>query len=374
MPDAATIALLAGQSAGGALRAIVDGGDEQKQADLVASIFEDTGHPVGHQVAEFMRTDPAAGFLFMQKAGGTGSVYNMVMQRKNADIKAQGATAATDALTSQARIYLQPPGGGGLPASAPSGAGAPAGPAAPPLGGDPGAIDLPTLTNALKQGADPGKLLTQLKQLRELSTTPNEADEYLKAAHIDPDQYTGPSVNAFIADGHKKAQPNYAGADRMPNFKLLVKRPPDQPPPSGYLWGRRVDGVPTQVAIQGGPADPSVIAANRKAEKPARYKAQVEDEYLKAVRSGGPVDPNLKAAFDEIVRMDPLKQLERKAFQDAGALPGSPQPGPTPAAGGGNDAARASARTELLSETGAEPTSAEIDARLAERGYGKFGR
>src|SRR5258706_10146145 len=320
MPDAATIALLAGQSAGGALRSIVDGGDEQKQADLVASIFEDTGHPIGQQVAQFMRADPAAGFLFMQRAGGTGSVYNMVMQRMNADTKARGAPAASDALTSQARIYLQPPGGGGA-APAPSGVPAPAGLAASSMGGDPGAIDLPTLRTALQRGADPGKLLTQLKQLRELSTTPNEADEYLKAAHVDPDQYTGASVNAFIADAHKKAQPNYSGADRTPSFKLLVRRPPNEPPPTGYVWGRKVDGVPTQVAIKGGPADPSVIAANRKAGTPPRFKAQVEDEYLKQVRSGGPVDPNLKAAYDEIVRADPLKQLVRDSLGNTGGPP-----------------------------------------------------
>lgn len=360
MADDATLAMLFGQAGGAALRSILDSDDLHGQASIAAAMFDELDHPTGHEISGVLRKDPEAGFLLLRRLGGGSSVYNAIQAKQKAQREAMGAEAARNAVVTQGRIYLEGP-----------------------QAGDPSLAQ--TLEAAAAGGADLGPVLDDLKKVQGLKA-PGSLDrmgELLKGAGVDPDNYTGETVRAFAEDLDAKAQPNYAGPDRLPRWELLKRRPEQaapRQPPSGYFFTQDDEGNQVLEAYPGGPGYDESLK-NRRARLLARGKPvppeldaaiaslqtpraplgearKAIDKYLALVSQGveeKDIPPNVRRAFEQAVRSNPLNNLMGRALEGID-LTGAP-----------DDARRAKVIEELTIENGVTPSEEQIQQRL--RGF-----
>ena len=342
-----------GAQIGGVVRGVLDyvvGGDDMTtQAELAAQMFEGTGHPTGAQIAEVLRDNPQTGFRFLQQLGGTAAAYGQLSKMQAAAQQQQAIDAQNQAVIGQARIPIEGlqgvPGGLGPPAFNPNVpdprvAGGVTGPTLPELEGL-----VTNLQNVADAGGDVSSTLDAIGKLQKLTRpklTP--ANSILKEMGIDPDNYTGASLKAFI----EHVQSGQPAADA---YSLLQRRNSGDKPPAGYYFAEDEGGSVSLVPFQGTNAE----------------IASIKSSILRKRMAGETLSEQEWATWDMLVNSNPITALLRGTL---GNVSGSEVRALGGARGRATQADRDDAVETLRAKgAGKTPTEPELDNYLRSLGF-----
>jgi len=286
-----------GQIGGGIIRHIVQGDQLDHQAELVAAMFEDTGHPTGAQIAALLRQSPQDGLTILQSMGGTRVAYDRILEMQAASQEQAAVDAQNSAILGAARIPLQ-----GLPG--PAQAAQPGAPGPAPVA-DPRAALMPQLEAVAAAGGDLAATISTMKKLGINFEGGTSADGILKELGIDPDSNSGESIDAFVQ--------HYAETGQK-KFSLLKARvtPKDKSPkpPAGTFF---VEDASTPSGLR-------VVAIPGSHAEITQQADAIRLKLAKNVK----LTPAEQAFLDSVDRVGAIQALMNDAIRGGGAQGGGP--------------------------------------------------